>query len=118
MQVLDGVSLSKKLLELLHQTEKCFQYCCVLQRVSHFHNEMGAQIFPFHKPMLLKDAEEFEHILMHPVDPFGNRITWDSSTALAAYCKKLEKSMHALAQKNKSTFCPLFLIGISPSLDI
>ena len=111
MQSLGGVLLSKELLEVFHQMEKCFQHCCVLQRVSHFHNEMSSQILSLHKPILLKDAEEFEQILMNPVDPFGNKITWDTLASLATYCKKLEKSMHALSQKNKSVLPQKTLCG-------
>lgn len=101
MKQLEGVQLKKELLMELEAAEGSSVFCLVLQRVAHFFNEMGSEISPHHRPMM-KEIDQFEHLVQHPVDPFGKKIPWDDHHQLEIYCKKLEALMESLSFKNRS----------------
>lgn len=58
----------------------------VLQQVANFYNEIGTQMVPSQKGMMLDDALKFEQVLKNPRDGLGNPITWNNAPALQVTC--------------------------------
>jgi dynein heavy chain 2, cytosolic len=74
-----AVSLSFHFLPLLIPTYlyKLFSRICL-------------QILPCQKPLLLKDAQEFEAVIRTPQDARGQPITWSNPAAMRGYLKRLQ----------------------------
>lgn len=81
--------------------KKLYKFGLILKQVANFYEDIGTQMIPCQKPMMLKDAEEFERVLKNPKDSMGNEITWKNVLAISGYIKRLEKVSHDLTEKNR-----------------
>lgn len=81
--------------------KKLFKFGLILKQVANFYEDIGTQMIPCQKAMMLKDAEEFERVLMNPKDTMGNEITWKNILAISGYIKQLERVSHSLTEKNR-----------------
>ncbi|GMH35100.1 hypothetical protein BSKO_02968 [Bryopsis sp. KO-2023] len=97
-----GFRIKKEVLAEEETARKLFRYGLVLKQVANFYSDIGTQMIPCQKPMMLRDAEEFEKVLMNPRDGMGREITWKNVLALGGYAKRLEEVSHKLTEKNRT----------------
>lgn len=74
----------------------------VLKQRANFYNNISTEMIPCQKPMLLKDAMDFEKVLMNPKDAQNKEITWRNAAALDGYIRRLNDVADKLAEKNRS----------------
>ena len=99
-----GFDVKADILSEMEKAQKVFRYGLVLKQVANFYNEIGTQMIPCQKPMMLKDATAFEKVLKNPRDGMGKEITWRNVTALRIYAKNLEDVAQKLTEKNRCGF--------------
>lgn len=99
-----GYRIRKDIITEVETAKKLFRFGLILKQVANFYHDIGTQMIPCQKPMMLRDAEEFEKVLKNPRDSTGMEITWKNVHALEGYLARLEKVSRNLTEKNRYEF--------------
>nr|ADI46936.1 DHC1bm [Volvox carteri f. nagariensis] len=97
-----GFGVKKEILNEVEIANKFYRYGMVLKQRANFYNNIGTEMVPCQKPMMLKDALDFEKVLMSPKDAQGKEITWRNAAALDGYVRRLNDVADRLAEKNRA----------------
>ncbi|GLI62890.1 cytoplasmic dynein 1b heavy chain [Volvox africanus] len=97
-----GFGVRKDILNEVEVANKFYRYGMVLKQRANFYNNIATEMVPCQKPMMLKDALEFEKVLMNPKDGQGKEITWRNAAALDGYVRRLNEVADRLAEKNRT----------------
>ncbi|KXZ45909.1 DHC7 protein [Gonium pectorale] len=97
-----GFGVRKDILNEVEIANKFYRYGMVLKQRANFYNNIATEMVPCQKPMMLKDALEFEKVLMNPKDAQSKEITWRNAAALEGYVRRLNEVADRLAEKNRT----------------
>nr|BCL66104.1 cytoplasmic dynein 1b heavy chain [Volvox africanus] len=97
-----GYGIRKDILNEVEVANKFYRYGMVLKQRANFYNNIATEMVPCQKPMMLKDALDFEKVLMNPRDAQGKEITWRNAAALDGYVRRLNEVADRLAEKNRT----------------
>ncbi|GFR50179.1 hypothetical protein Agub_g12346, partial [Astrephomene gubernaculifera] len=97
-----GFPVRKEILNEVEVANKFYRYGMVLKQRANFYNNIATEMVPCQKPMMLKDAVDFEKVLMNPKDAQGKEITWRNAAALDGYVRRLNEVADRLAEKNRT----------------
>ena len=90
-----GMTMPKEILQEVDTATKFYRYGMVLKQSASFYNNISTEMIQCQKPMMLKDAVEFEKVLMNPRDAQNKEITWRSAAALEGYVRRLSEVSEA-----------------------
>lgn len=96
-----GLPIKKEVLLEVDTAAKFYRYGMVLKQSANFYNNISTEMIPCQKPMMLKDAVEFEKVLMNPKDAQNKEITWRNAAALEGYVRRLSEVGDRLAERNR-----------------
>nr|ADI46856.1 DHC1bf [Volvox carteri f. nagariensis] len=97
-----GFGIRKDIINEVEVANKFYRYGMVLKQRANFYNNIATEMVPCQKPMMLKDALDFERVLMNPKDAQGKEITWRNAAALDGYVRRLNEVADRLADKNRT----------------
>ncbi|KAG2486208.1 hypothetical protein HYH03_015170 [Edaphochlamys debaryana] len=97
-----GFGVRKEILSEVEIANKFYRYGMVLKQRANFYNNIATEMVQCQKPMMLKDAVDFEKVLMNPKDAQGKEITWRNAAALDGYVRRLNEVADRLAEKNRT----------------
>nr|BBC28429.1 cytoplasmic dynein 1b heavy chain [Yamagishiella unicocca] len=97
-----GFGVRKDILNEVEIANKFYRYGMVLKQRANFYNNIATEMVQCQKPMMLKDALDFEKVLMNPKDAQGKEITWRNAAALDGYVRRLNEVADRLAEKNRT----------------
>ncbi|KAG2426397.1 hypothetical protein HYH02_014824 [Chlamydomonas schloesseri] len=97
-----GFGVRKDILNEVEVANKFYRYGMVLKQRANFYNNIATEMVQCQKPMMLKDALDFEKVLMNPKDAQGKEITWRNAAALDGYVRRLNEVADRLAEKNRT----------------
>eukprot|EP00898_Chlorokybus_atmophyticus_P001659 jgi/Chlat1/2494/Chrsp175S08714 len=96
------VNFSDELIDLLRDAQQLTAMGYVVpEKVANFYNDIGSQMLPCQKSLMLSDAVSFESVLTRPVDATGKPIAWGSKGALEGYVGRLQTVARGLVEKNR-----------------
>jgi dynein heavy chain 2 len=96
-----GYKLRKDVVDETATARRFYRHGMVLRQVVNFYNDIGTQMIPCQKTMMLKDAHDFEQMLFNPKDGLGKMITWSNEKALDNYIQRLQEVANKLTDKNR-----------------
>ena len=94
-----GLNVSQKVQSQCAKAARFYRAGVSLQQVAHFYNNIGDEIIPSAKPMLLREAVAFEAQIKH-IENGENKMVWNSPDELERFSKSLMKSAEAFKMKN------------------
>lgn len=94
-----GLPMSSKVQKNCLKAAKFYRAGVLLQQVANFYNNIGDEMIPSTKPMLLSKAIKFEAMIKNITDD-NNQMRWEKPDELERFSRKLQRSSEDFKAEN------------------